>query len=385
MSRPEHEVADIISRFGDNFITRHQPNTYQLRVLRALSMCRTAALGGHKYRCDNCGREHISYNSCRNRHCPKCQTTKQAFWVEDRIRKAYPVRHYHIVFTVPEVLNEICLTDSKWFYNHMFESVWDVLRSFGYSHYAVEGGAICILHTWGQNLSLHPHVHCIVPALGYSIKGKMKHIGKTGKYLYPVTQLSLKFRGRFMDGVKKYLARNELLPDYREQVKAAWSKPWVVFCEPSLGTTEHVLGYLGQYTHRVAITNHRIVDITESEVVFSLKDYRDHGRQKITRVSGEEFLRRFCMHILPRGFVKIRHYGIYSLRFMATVLKSNARMVIQQVESVAERINRLTGVDPACCPHCRKGRLIPAGIIPRSRSPTSPGLNSFILQRFIPA
>jgi len=188
-----------------------------------------------------------------------------------------------------------------------------------------------------------------------------------------------------MDGVKKYLARNDLLTDYREQVKAAWSKPWVVFCEPSLGTTEHVLGYLGQYTHRVAITNHRIVDITESEVVFSLKDYRDNGRQKITRVSGEEFLRRFCMHILPRGFVKIRHYGIYSLRFLATVLKSNARMVIQQVESTIERINRLTGVDLACCPFCRKGRLIPAGVIPRSRSPTSVGLNSFILQLSIPA
>ncbi|MFZ0280115.1 MAG: transposase [Bacteroidales bacterium] len=379
MSRPEHEVANIISRFGDSFISNHQPNQYQLRVLKALSMCRTAALGGHKYQCDNCGSEHISYNSCRNRHCPKCQTTKQAFWVEERIRKAYPVRHYHIVFTVPQALNEICLTGSKWFYNHLFESVWDVLRSFGYSHYATESGAICILHTWGQNLSLHPHLHCIVPALGCSIKGKMKHIGKTGKYLYPVRQLSLKFRGRFMDGVKKYLARNDLLTDYLEQVKAAWSKPWVVFCEPSLGTTEHVLGYLGQYTHRVAITNHRIVDITESDVVFSLKDYRDNGRQKITRVSGEEFLRRFCMHILPRGFVKIRHYGIYSLRFLATVLKSNARMVIQQVESTLDRINRLTGVDLACCPLCRKGRLIPSGVIPRSRSPTWPGLNFFIL------
>ena len=385
MSRPEHEVADIIRRFGESFITGHQPNPYQLRVLRALSMCRTAVLGGHKYRCDHCGREHISYNSCRNRHCPKCQTTKQAFWVEERIRNAYPVKHYHIVFTLPEALNAICITDSKWFYNHLFESVWDVLRSFGYSHYSVESGAICILHTWGQNLSLHPHIHCIVPALGYSIRGRMKHIGKKGKYLYPVTKLSLKFRGKFMAGVKKYLAGNDLLPDYREQVKAAWSKPWVVFCEPSLGKTEHVAGYLGQYTHRVAITNHRIVDITDSKVLFSLKDYRDQGTSKITSLSGEEFLRRLCLHILPRGFVKIRHYGIYSLRFLSTIIKVKGKMVVEQMETSVERIKRLIGVDVTRCPLCRKGRLIPAGIIPRSRSPTSPGSNSFILQRFIPA
>ena len=181
----------------------------------------------------------------------------------------------------------------------------------------MESGVICVLHTWGQNLSLHPHIHCIVPALGYSIRGKMKHIGKTGKYLYPVTQLSLKFRGRFMDGVKK--------------------------------------------------------------------DYRDKGRPKITSLGGEEFLRRFCMHILPRGFVKIRHYGIYSLRFLATIMKKGGKMVIRQVETTAERINRLVGVDVARCPRCRKGRLIPAGVIPRSRSPTLPGLNPFILQRSIPA
>lgn len=379
MSRSEHEVADIIRRFGERFIINHQPNPYQLRVLRALSICRTAALGGHKYRCNNCGREHISYNSCRNRHCPKCQTTKQAFWVEERIRKAYPVKHYHLVFTVPDVLNEICLTDSKWFYNHLFEAVWDVLGSFGYSHYAVESGAICILHTWGQNLSLHPHIHCIVPSLGYSIRGRMKHIGKKGKYLYPVTQMSLKFRGKFMDGVKKYLIRKELLPDYIEQIKAAWNKPWVVFCEPSLGKTEHVAGYLGQYTHRVAITNHRIIDITDTEVLFSLKDYRDQGRQKITSVRGEEFLRRFCMHILPTGFVKIRHYGIYSSRFLNTIMKDKGKMVIQQVETTIERINRLIGIDVTCCPLCRRGQLIYTCVIPRSRSPGLLGLNSYSL------
>jgi hypothetical protein len=381
MSRPVLEVADIIQRFGENFISKHQPNSYQIRVLRALSMCRTAALGGHKYRCDHCGCEHISYNSCRNRHCPKCQCAKQAFWVEDRINNAYPVKHYHIVFTVPEVLNEICLINSKWFYNHMFEAVWDVLRSFGYSHFASESGAICILHTWGQNLSLHPHIHCIVPALGHTLKGNMKQIGKAGKYLYPVTQLSLKFRGRFMASVKKQLARQNLLSDYHKQVKDAWNKQWVVYCEPSLGKPEHVVGYLGQYTHRVAITNHRIIDIGDHEVLFSLKDYSDQGKQKKTLITGEEFLRRFCLHILPRGFVKIRHYGIYSSRFRSTILKTTGKIIIKPVETVIERIIRLTGIDIYLCPSCKKGALVYVNVIPRSRSPTLTLINSFCLQK----
>ena len=381
MSRPEHEVADIIRRFGEDFISIHHPNRHHLRVLRALSMCRTAALGGHKYRCDHCGREHISYNSCRNRHCPKCQITRQAFWVEERLKNAYPVKHYHLVFTVPEALNEICLTDSKWFYNHMFVTVWDVLRSFGYSHFASESGAICILHTWGQNLSLHPHIHCIVPALGYTLKGNMKHIGKTGKYLYPVTQLSLKFRGKFMAGVKKQLAWQNLLTDYHEQVKGAWNKQWVVYCEPSLGKPEHVVGYLGQYTHRVAITNHRIIEVGEHEVLFSLKDYSDQGKQKTTRLTGEEFLRRFCLHILPRAFVKIRHYGIYSSRFRSTILKDKNKMIIKPLETNVERINRLTGIDICRCPRCKKGVLVYVNVVPRSRSPTLSGINSFCLQK----
>jgi hypothetical protein len=343
-------------------------------------MCRTAAVGGHKYRCDNCGCEHISYNSCRNRHCPKCQSTKQAFWVEERLKNAYPVKHYHLVFTVPEALNEICLIDSKWFYNHLFAAVWNTLQSFGYSHYAVESGAICILHTWGQNLSLHPHVHCIVPALGYTVKGSMKQIGKAGKYLYPVTRLSLKFRGKFMAGVKKYLAGEDLLSQYHDHINKAWNNRWVVFCEPSLGKPEHVVGYLGQYTHRVAITNHRIFDVSDHEVLFSLKDYSDQGMQKTIMLTGEEFLRRFCMHILPSGFVKIRHYGIYSSRFRNTIMKDKSKMVIQLVETTIERINRLTGIDICLCPRCRKGKLILVDVIPRSRSPTILGLNSISLQ-----
>jgi hypothetical protein len=197
----------------------------------------------------------------------------------------------------------------------------------------------------------------------------MKHTASDGKYLYPVVQLSLCFRAKFMEGVKKHLASTGLLPDYREEFETAWHKPWVVHCEPSLGKPQHVIGYLGQYIHRFAIGNHRILDIDNHGVLFSLKDYRDNGRPKTLRLTGEEFLRRFCLHILPRGFVKIRYYGIYSSRFRATVLKDKIQTSIKPPETEADRIIRLTGIDVLRCPRCKKGVLVCLGIVPRSRSP----------------
>jgi hypothetical protein len=265
------------------------------------------------------------------------------------------------------------MLDSKWFYNHLFTAVWDTLRSFGYSHYGAESGAICVLHTWGQNLSLHPHIHCIVPSLGYTLRGEMKHIGKGGKYLYPINQLSEKFQGKFMAVVKSQLVKGGLLSQYRSSVEKAWSTPWVVFCEPSLGKPEHVVGYLGQYIHRVAISNHRIMQVDDRNVRFMLKDNRDHGRVKTATLTGEEFLRRFCLHILPRGFVKIRYYGIYSSRFKTTLLNDEEKMVIKPVETTIERIARLMGIDVRQCPICKMGQLVPVAIVPRIRSPP-PGL-----------
>jgi hypothetical protein len=261
------------------------------------------------------------------------------------------------------------MLDSKWFYNHLFAVVWDTLRSFGYTHYSVESGAICVLHTWGQNLSLHPHIHCLVPALGYTLKGEMKHIGKGGKYLYPINQLSDKFRGKFMAGVKSQLAKGGLLSQYRSSVEKAWSTPWVVFCEPSLGKPEHVVGYLGQYIHRVAISNHRIMQVDDRNVRFMLKDNRDQGRVKTATLTGEEFLRRFCLHILPRRFVKKRYYGIYSTRFRTSILNDKEKMVMKSVETTIERIARLMGIDVRQCPICKMGQLVPVTIVPRSRPP----------------
>lgn len=174
MQRPKHEVATVIKRFGQQFIVQCNPNSYTIRTLDSLLKCRTSDLGGHKEKCDCCGKERISYNSCRNRHCPKCQGSRQAFWVEDRMEQMLAVKHFHIVFTIPEKLNRICMLDSKWFYNAMFECVWSTLRSFGYTHYGVESGAICVLRTWGENLCLHPHIHCIVPAAGLTLQGTLK-------------------------------------------------------------------------------------------------------------------------------------------------------------------------------------------------------------------
>jgi len=370
MSRPKHEVADVIKQFGTDFYRKYNPNVYQLRVLGALSLCRTSALGGHKYECDNCHRQHISYNSCRNRHCPKCQITRQQFWVDDRINHAYGAKHYHMVFTIPKILNSVCMLDSAWFYNALFAAVWETLRQFGYTHFGTEPGAICVLHTWGQNLSLHPHIHCIVPALGYTLDGKLKQIGKKGKYLYPVKQLSLVFKTKLMGRIQKHLLKQKLFNQYKKETTQAWQKQWVVFCEPSLGKPERVIAYLGSYIHRVAITNQRIIDINQREVTFSLKDYCDGGKIKATTLKGEEFLRRFCLHILPKGFVKIRHYGIYSTRFRSTVLKSHGQMLVTIPETTTERIKRVSGIDVHQCTYCKKGKLVLTEVVPRSRSPS---------------
>lgn len=369
MNRPRQEVAEIINRFGESYIRKHQPNSYQLRVLNALALCRTSALGGHKYQCDHCGNVHIGYNSCRNRHCPKCQGSNQALWVEDRINNAFAVQHYHVVFTIPDALNEICLLDSRWFYNKLFDCVWQTLRTFGYTQYGVEGGAICVLHSWGQNLSLHPHIHCLVPALGYGIKGQMKPIGKSGKYLYSVQKLSRNFKGRMMAAVKSKLKKIELLGKFKTSIDKAWTVEWVVYSEPSFGKAENVIRYLGQYTHRVAISNQRILAVNEREVTFNMKDYADACKIKPLTLTGEEFLRRFCLHILPKGFVRIRHYGIYSSRFRSTMPRNKDKLVIKIKERTSERLKRLTGHDVFLCHKCKKGRMVVIETLPRIRSP----------------
>lgn len=370
--RPQFEVAQIIDRFGSQFIEQCQPNSFAVRTLDALQKCRTSALGGHKDACDCCARERISYNSCGNRHCPKCQANKQALWAEDRMNDALDVKYFHVVFTVPEALNPICLLDSKRFYSAVFECAWSVLQTFGYSHYGVESGAICVLHTWGQNLSLHPHIHCIVPAAGLTLKGNLKHITKNGKYLYPVPMLSSVFRGKLLEKIKQQLKQNKQLPQYQSLLDVLWKKPWVVYCEPPLGNAQQIVKYLGQYTHRVAISNHRIQNIDESGVSFWYKDYKDNSKKKLTKLPGVEFLRRFCLHILPRRFVKIRYYGILCTKQKKQLKPLQAKKPEPKVKETAqERIVRLTGFDRYQCPFCKTGTMHTVELLPRIRSPTN--------------
>lgn len=370
MMRTGFEIASVIKRYGAAFRMQHSPNNFQLTVLNALQQCRTAELGGHKDKCDNCGTEHYSYNSCGNRHCPKCQLARQMLWAEDRMRDSLNVKHFHIVFTVPDELNPVCLADSLFFYESLFSCVKETLCAFGYSHYGVETGAICVLHTWGQNLSLHPHIHCIVPAVGITPRGEIKPIGNEGKYLYPVRQLSVAFRGKLLERLKRNLKKKNRLPEFQPIINLCYAKPWVIHSQPSLGNARQVVNYLGQYTHRVAISNTRIKNIDHNGVTFSYKDYRDNANQKLMTLTGVEFLRRFALHILPRGFVKIRYFGILTSAYRQQVESLKTKPdIFQLTETKPERIARLTGHHPCKCSKCKTGTMIPVEIIPRIRSP----------------
>ena len=377
--RTRFELADAVNLFQSGLLTKTTLTTLQLKVLNKIALCRTAVLGGHEEKCDNCDTVRYSYNSCGDRHCPKCQAAKQAFWIDDLIKSTLPVKHFHIVFTVPHELNAVCLHNQRMYYDLLFAAVSQTLRLFGYTHYGVEGGAVCVLHTWGQNLSLHPHIHCIVPAAGYTLDGQWKNIGHSGQYLYPVHQLSEAFKGRFLDSLKRSLRKKNELVLFNAAVQQAYKTKWVVHCEPSLAGADHVVKYLGQYTHRIAITNQRILNIAGDKVTFIAKDYRDNAVKKTVTLDGIEFLRRFTMHILPRQFVKIRRFGIYNhttkrnlaLKFVPEE-KPDIDDIIkrkQPPETNLQRLERLTGINPCICPVCKKGKMILIKILPRIRSP----------------
>jgi len=378
--RPGLEITDIVRQFGTEYIEKYRPSAEKIKVLFDILQCRTFALGGHEERCDCCNEVRYSYNSCSNRHCPKCLSAKQAIWIEKLIDETLPVKHYHIIFTVPHELNPVCLFDKGMYYKLLFSAVWRTLHSFGYTHYGVESGAVCVLHSWGQNLSLHPHIHCIVPSAGYSLKGDWKRIGTYDDYLYPVHQLSATFKGKFLDSLERALRKMDMNSGFDSLLQQAWNKPWVVFCESSLAKSEHIIRYLGQYTHRVAISNNRILRMSKTHVTFIAKDYRDRAQKKPVILTGVEFLHRFCLHILPKRFVKIRRFGIYNhttkrnleLQFKPQEPVIEKEKTTRQKETSQERIKRLTGFDIGQCPKCKKGRMVVVRELPRIRSPCRP-------------
>ena len=315
--RPTLELADIIRRHGSAYRARGGVPAHHLRTLSAIERCRTAKLGGHMNVCTDCGSTKIAYNSCRNRHCPKCGGLAMELWINDRRRELLPVRYQHLVFTLPHELNEWCRYNTRLCYDLLFRTAWRTLKKFGRDPrwLGADVGATMVLHTWGQNLSLHPHVHCIVPSGGLDGDKwvRPKRSGKSG-FLFPVKAMSKFFRGRFLTALVEAWHEGKLvrppqltLPggDLKGWCRPLWKKPWVVYAKAPFKGPDTVVEYLGRYTHKVAISNHRLVKLDGSGVVFRYKDYRSGGGKKTMRLRGVEFLRRFCQHILPPGFVRM--------------------------------------------------------------------------------
>lgn len=363
MSAPTLEVADVIKLSGKQFVEQYNPPGYHKGVLTTLTLCRTEALGGHVYQCNDCRYTRIAYHSCRNRHCPKCQQLAKEQWVMAREAELLPVGYFHMVFTLPDTLNPLCLKHPAMMYELLFHAVRDTLFTFAADprHLAAETGFIAVLHTWGQTLALHPHLHIIIPAGGFNLHGNWKHARGDGGYLFPVKALSPVFRAKYRDTLKAALAKEniETPPALFERLML---KQWVVYAKEPFAGPKQVIEYLGRYTHKVAISNHRLTDLNQSRVTFRYKDYSQGGVQKLMTLDNTEFLRRFCMHILPRGFRKIRHYGILSSRrkaeYIPALKDQNGKTFAREKPSWQQVCIQRMGFDPERCPCCGKGKMV---------------------------
>ena len=340
------EVAQVLEKLGQG-IEKLGLNTWQLRTLSAIKRCRTAALGGHIDACDDCGNISISYNSCRNRHCPKCQGKNREDWIQARTNELLPVPYFHVVFTLPDSINSLAMQEPKLVYDVLFETAWATLKTFG-KNKEIQSGMIAVLHTWGQNLSLHPHLHCIVPGGGVTKDGHWKNIRGDGNFLFPVKALSKVFRAKYCDVLQ---AKS---PGHYAKVKQQlWAKPWVVFTKRPFGSSKSVVEYLGRYTHKIAISNNRIKGIDNQNVTFRYKDYRQNGIKKEMTLSHQEFIRRFALHILPKRFVKIRHYG-----FLSSTWKREKLKTLQATLKVVPIAKGVKATKTRKCNCCKTGNLL---------------------------
>lgn len=321
--RPTYEVAEVLNR-NQHRLSHCCANSWQARTLHALRKCRTSDLGGHIDQCDHCGNLSMSYNSCRNRHCPKCQGEQREVWIQAREAELLPVPYFHVVFTLPDTFNPLCLYAPAKVYRLLFKTAWSVMQSFAgdAKHLAAKPGMIAVLHTWGQNLSLHPHLHCIVPGGGVNKQGKWKSARSKGKFLFPVKAMSQVFRARFVAGLRK--AFPEQPKTFFDQL---FSKPWVIYAKRPFQHPKAVVEYLGRYTHKIAISNHRITSLDNGQVTFRYKDYRKGAQQREMSLPDQEFIRRFSQHILPKGLVRIRHYGFLSSSWKKDKLPDLQRML----------------------------------------------------------
>lgn len=376
------EIADIFRAEGQAYRTHlgaSMPKKHR-RAMCAIEVCRTAALGGHVYQCDRCGRQKVSYNSCRNRHCPKCQGLDKAKWVAEREKDLLPVGYFHLVFTLPSELRPLVLRNPKLMYNLLFRAASETLRTIAKDpkHLGVNIGFIAILHTWGQNLLHHPHLHLVVPGGGLDKKtGQWIHSRKN--YFLPVQVLSRMFRGKFLSFLRKAYEKEKIIfpgviaslseeNRFHELCALMYKKEWVIYSKPPFGSPKLVLRYLGRYTHRVAISNQRLVKFKEHRVTFRWKDYAHQNKKKSMTLDADEFIRRFLLHILPERFVRIRYYGLLSHRNRKqSLLQCRVSLGVPTdalaeneetaIETWEKRCLRLTGFDPLACPHCSEGKL----------------------------
>ena len=373
---PQVALADIVRAHGAAYEQTHALSRAQRRALRAIATCRTPALGGHRAVCDACGAERLAYNSCRNRHCPKCQRIATERWLTARRAELLPIEYFHVVFTLPHELNPLAQSHPHLVYRLLFQAASSTLLRFGHDPRHLGGtlGVTAVLHTWGQTLSQHVHVHCIVTGGALAPDGSRWLPARPG-FLFPVRALSQVFRGTYLDALQRAFNRGELhltgalAPLTAPAAFAEWlatlrHQPWVVYCKPPFAGPEHVLAYLGGYTHRVALSNDRLVALDDDRVRFRWRDYADGDRVKVMALDAAEFLRRFLLHVVPDGFVRIRHFGLLANRRRAANLL-RCRTLLAQIpapprqppESVRAVILRLTGVDIDRCPVCLQGSL----------------------------
>lgn len=352
----KHSVADVLN-LEESQLEKLANTSWHLRTLHAIRKCRTKALGGHLDWCATCGKLELQFNSCRNRHCPTCQGHKQQQWIAARRKELLPVPYFHVVFTLPDSLNSIALSHPKIVYGILFDSVWKTLCCFANNpkELGAKMGMIAVLHTWGQNLSVHPHLHCIVPTGGITKAGYWKRGRSKSDFLFSVKALSVKFRGVFVSKLRKQLPG---LP--QSLYDKLFIHKWLVYAKAPFGKSEHVIEYLGRYTHKIAISNHRLlrVDKTDRTVSFSLKNYRNHGKKTIQTLSTKDFIKRFQNHILPKGFTRIRHYGFLSSSWKKEKLP---KLQLQLADKDIEFLEVLVAEESSLhrrCRHCKKGRLV---------------------------
>lgn len=347
------EVADVLNAHWPAVQHSGQYNRWQLRTLDAVRRCRTASLGSHVDGCTSCGHLRISYNSCRNRHCPKCQSNERERWIQAREAELLPVPYFHVVFTLPDTLNKLCLYKPKVLYDLLFTTAWSVLNTFGHDHkwLGAQTGMISILHTWGQTMTLHPHLHCIVPGGGLTKQDKWKKAKNDGKYLFNVKAMSAVYRGRFLAALKEQLP-GEMT---KELIDALYKHKWIVYAKRPFSGPQSVVEYLGRYTHKIAISNHRLQNIEDGKVSFAYKDYKQGSVKKEMTLDASEFTRRFSLHILPKGFVRIRHYGICSSsKKIKSALVIKAQLPLTEQLSAPANKATLVIYNPKQCPCCKK-------------------------------